>query len=117
MGEPVAIRTLAENMIRLAGLSVRSARDPSGDIEISTVGARPGEKLREELFYDPHQVIATVQPKILRARRSAIQGGLDDALDALARALAQQDEAEVRRQLFAFVDENKGDQPAMLKRA
>jgi FlaA1/EpsC-like NDP-sugar epimerase len=118
MGEPIAIRTLAENMIRLAGLSVRSAREPAGDIEIATVGARPGEKLREELFYDPLQVIATVQPKILRSRRSAVrQGRLDEALDALARALAQQDEAEVRRQLFAFVDEKKGDQPAMLKRA
>ena len=118
MGEPVAIRTLAENMIRLAGLSVRSAHDPSGDIEISMVGSRPGEKLQEELFYDPHQVIATPQPKILRAKRSVMrQCDLDKALEALAHALTQQDDAEVRRQLFAFIDEKGRDQPAMLKTA
>ena len=33
MGQPVKIRDLAENMIRLAGLSVRSAANPQGDIE------------------------------------------------------------------------------------
>ncbi len=50
MGEPVKIRELAENMIRLAGLSVRSPQNPDGDIEIAMTGARPGEKLNEELF-------------------------------------------------------------------
>ena len=45
MGEPVRIRDLAENMIRLAGLSVQSADNPDGDIEIVETGARPGEKL------------------------------------------------------------------------
>ncbi|MDR3476196.1 MAG: nucleoside-diphosphate sugar epimerase/dehydratase [Devosia sp.] len=107
MGAPIAIRTLAENMIRLAGLSVRSPSNPGGDIEIRTVGARPGEKLVEELFYDPAQVTRTRQPKILRARRVAATHDVDTALAELAQAVERADEAEARRQLFAFVLQNE----------
>ena len=51
-------------MIRLAGLSMRNADNPEGDIEIVTIGAREGEKLHEELVYDP----AGLAPR--RIRRS-----------------------------------------------
>ncbi|MEE1085694.1 MAG: nucleoside-diphosphate sugar epimerase/dehydratase [Schaedlerella sp.] len=44
MGEPVKIRELAENMIRLSGLEV------GRDIKIVYTGLRPGEKLYEELL-------------------------------------------------------------------
>jgi len=103
MGEPIAIRTLAENMIRLAGLTVRSPEHPEGDIEIKTVGARRGEKLAEELFYDPARVIPTRQRKILRADRVEEQQGVDVALERLAGALAASDEAAARRILFEVV--------------
>ncbi len=63
MGEAVRIRDLAENMVLLAGLSVKDANNPDGDIEIVTVGIRDGEKLHEELFYDPQGVSATRHPK------------------------------------------------------
>jgi FlaA1/EpsC-like NDP-sugar epimerase len=109
MGQPIAIRTLAENMIRLAGLSVRSDDDPDGDIEIEVVGARPGEKLEEELFYDPLRVMRTRQPKILRARHGPGPDDVTGALAQLAEALARADEGDVRRLLFAFVAEDEAD--------
>jgi len=106
MGAPIAIRTLAENMIRLAGLSVRSTANPGGDIEIRVTGARPGEKLAEELFYDPREVSRTRQPKILRAKRATEIADVDAALARLKEALDRGEEVDVRRQLFAFVTEN-----------
>lgn len=50
MGEPVRIYDLALNMIQLSGLRVRDDDNPDGDIAISIVGLRPGEKLYEELL-------------------------------------------------------------------
>ena len=46
MGEPVLIRDLAEQMIRLSGL------EPGRDIKIVYTGLRPGEKLFEEILHE-----------------------------------------------------------------
>jgi len=106
MGEPIRIRELAENMIRLAGLSVRSAASPQGDIEIAVTGSRPGEKLYEELFYDPAHATRTAQPRIFRSpsgmRKTA---NLPEALGQLEAALRDEDEARMRRVLFDYVTE------------
>lgn len=66
MGEPVRIADLARNMIELCGLTVRSPANPDGDIEIVTIGMRPGEKLYEELLIgnDPR---CTAHPRIMMA--------------------------------------------------
>ncbi len=61
MGEPVAIRLLAEQMIRLAG------KQPGRDIAIVYTGLRPGEKLHETLFHADERYRATAHPKILQA--------------------------------------------------
>jgi FlaA1/EpsC-like NDP-sugar epimerase len=114
MGEPIRIRDLAENMIRLAGLTVRSPQNQTGDIEIVVTGARPAEKLYEELFYDPVNATRTAQPRIFRS--SAAERPATDLPQALARleaALAAEDEAEVRRVLFEYVDEQP---PAVTRR-
>jgi FlaA1/EpsC-like NDP-sugar epimerase len=106
MGEPIRIRELAENMIRLAGLTERSAKHPNGDIEIAVTGSRPGEKLYEELFYDPAHATRTVQPRIFRSP-SAVRptADLPQALGRLEAALRDEDEALMRRVLFDYVAE------------
>jgi FlaA1/EpsC-like NDP-sugar epimerase len=106
MGEPVRIRDLAENMIRLAGLTVRSAKNPGGDIEIAVTGSRPGEKLYEELFYDPAHATRTAQPRIFRSP-SAVRktDDLPAALERLEAALSAEDEPLMRRVLFGYVAE------------
>lgn len=60
MGEPVKIRYMAEQMIRLAGKKVE-------DIQIEYIGLRPGEKLFEELFHAREKLAETAHVKILKA--------------------------------------------------
>jgi FlaA1/EpsC-like NDP-sugar epimerase len=66
MGDPVRIIDLAETMIRLSGL------EPERDIAIEIVGARPGEKLHEELFNPYERPQPTPAQKILRAQRDPV---------------------------------------------
>jgi len=104
MGEPVRIRDLAENMVRLAGLELRTNDNPNGDIEISIIGARRGEKVNEELFYEPGQACKTRQPKILRARRGELsKRDIQKGLAKLEKLVANGDEEQIRAFLFEFV--------------
>ncbi len=63
MGDPVRIVDLAQDMIRLSGLSV------GDDVEIKVTGLRPGEKLFEELHIDGEKHLPTRHPKIVIADR------------------------------------------------
>ncbi len=99
MGQPVLIRTLARQVIEASGYSVRDEANPDGDIEVVTVGLRPGEKLHEELLIGGG-LLATPHPKIhsaqeerlseievasaLRALRAALAAGDSDAARAVA---------------------------------
>ena len=58
MGEPVKIKDLAENLIRLSGLV------PGKDIKIEYTGLRPGEKLFEELLMNEEGMKKTKNKKI-----------------------------------------------------
>ncbi len=68
MGEPVKIKYLAEQLIRLSGLTIKD-KNNVGDIEIIYTGLRPGEKLYEELLIDgkseptEHQLIFKAREK------------------------------------------------------
>jgi len=61
MGEPIKIKYLAEQMIRLAG------KEPGEDIEIEYTGLRPGEKLFEELFHPSEALVQTEHEKLFKA--------------------------------------------------
>ena len=81
MGEPVRIRDLARQMIRLAGLR------PEKDVKIEYTGLRPGEKLFEELFYDREAVQPTaIEGVLLAAPGSLDYGRLKPKLAALEAA-------------------------------
>jgi FlaA1/EpsC-like NDP-sugar epimerase len=66
MGEPVRILDLARAMIDLSGL------DPDRDIDIEIIGAKPGEKLTEELFNSYERPRPTEAEKILLAEREPL---------------------------------------------
>ena len=91
MGEPVRIKALAEQMVRLSGFSVCDAAHPDGDIEIICTGLRPGEKLYEELLIDAES-LPTAHPLIYRAmERSLPPHELWPRLNALETAIHDQD--------------------------
>lgn len=99
MGQPVKIAELAEKMIHLSGLSVRSEKNPYGDIAIEFSGLRPGEKLYEELLIGD-DVIATEHPMIMRANEDHLSW--DDfkaVLSELLQAVEQDDYDCVRKLL------------------
>ena len=66
MGKQIKIKQLAEDMIRLSGMTVKTESNPDGDIEIVYTGLRPGEKLYEELFIGD-EISKTDHPQIMRS--------------------------------------------------
>ncbi|HEN8799331.1 TPA: polysaccharide biosynthesis protein [Pseudomonas putida] len=97
MGEPVKIVELAEKMIHLSGLSVRSERNPHGDITIEFSGLRPGEKLYEELLIGDN-VIATRHPMIMSAQEDYLPWEtMKQRLSALLNAIERDDYITIRQ--------------------
>lgn len=103
MGEPVRIETLARNMIRLAGRSVRDQANPGGEIEIQFTGVRPGEKLFEELLIDAN-ALPTGHDAIRLANEPFVPWSRYEPLvDRLRAAVDQRDGQAVRRLLTDLV--------------
>jgi FlaA1/EpsC-like NDP-sugar epimerase len=96
MGEPVKIVELAEKMIHLSGLSVRSDKNPHGDIVVEFSGLRPGEKLYEELLIGD-DVESTGHPMIMTAREDFLPWDtLKQRLNDLLTAVSHDDYSKVR---------------------
>jgi len=103
MGEPVRIASLAEKMIHLSGLSVRSETNPHGDIAIEFSGLRPGEKLYEELLIGDN-VSPTQHPMIMTANEECLTWEpLKEHLSALVQAVNREDFTLVRQILRDLV--------------
>ena len=78
MGKPVKIKDMAEDLIRLHGLT------PDKDIKIVYTGLRPGEKLYEELLTSEEGTTSTKHKKIFKAQIQPLdESDLQQSLQAL----------------------------------
>ena len=83
MGKPVRIVELAENMVRLSGLT------PYIDVDIVEVGLRPGEKLYEELLIKTESLTKTDNNMIFIERDLPLtRREVDEKLDILRAAVS-----------------------------
>ena len=82
MGKPVKIIDLAENMVRLSGLT------PYVDIDIVEIGLRPGEKLYEELLIKTEDLEKTENDLIFIERDTPFtRSEIEDKLAILTSAV------------------------------
>ena len=103
MGQPVKIIELARRMVELSGYRVRDAVHPEGDIEITIIGLRPGEKLYEELLIGDNPS-ATEHPRIMKAQEEFLPwDALRLQLDELRLAVDAGDVAGIKAVLSACV--------------
>ncbi len=90
MGKPVKILDLAENMIRLSGLT------PYKDIDIVEIGLRPGEKLYEELLMKTEELDKTSNDMIFIERDKGLpREEVERKLDLVRRAIATEEQSAV----------------------
>ncbi|HEY0230495.1 MAG TPA: nucleoside-diphosphate sugar epimerase/dehydratase [Dokdonella sp.] len=100
MGEPIKIRDLAEQMIRLAG------KHEGDDIAIVYTGLRPGEKLFEELLHPQEKYSDTAHAKIFLAQpRSMAWSLLSAQLRHGELAVREFDEEALRKILDQLLPE------------
>ena len=104
MGKPVSILHLARQVIESAGLTVKDAAHPDGDIEIKITGLRPGEKLVEELTLH-NDLVWTDHAKIFCSIEDNLsQHETATALRRIREAIVASDEELARQVAMHFVE-------------
>ncbi|MHB1613263.1 MAG: polysaccharide biosynthesis protein [Actinomycetes bacterium] len=104
MGQPVAIRGLAERLIRMQGHRVGT------DIEVRYTGIRPGEKLTEELHTPEEEPHRTPHPSIVRLNPVPLASDtLGKAVSALGYLTDLARTQEARTLLFHLADAELDD--------
>jgi FlaA1/EpsC-like NDP-sugar epimerase len=100
MGRPVKILDLAEDMIRLSGLT------PHEDIDIVFNGVRKGEKLFEELEISGENLEKTRHPKVYIGKIATFsKTDVAQMLSAFQKAVNDNDGAHVRTLFNQFLSE------------
>jgi len=100
MGQPVKILDLAEDMIRLSGLT------PYEDIDIVFTGVRKGEKLFEELEITGEDLDKTNHPKIFIGKIAPYSNKeVDTILRSFSEAVEDSDEQQIRGLFNKFLPE------------
>lgn len=105
MGEPIQIRYLAEQMIRLSGKKVDE------DIAITYTGLRPGEKLYEELFHEKEDITSTGHSKIMLSGHRRVDWTiLESTIEQIAKACKEYDEHALKNLIDRLVPELTDDE-------
>lgn len=113
MGRPVRILDLAEDMIRLSGLT------PYEDVDIVFTGVRQGEKLFEELEITGEDLLKTRHPKIYIGRIAKYSHEeVETIVERLRSAVSQNSELQIRRVFREFLPDSRVqqlDEPPLIK--
>lgn len=100
MGRPIKILDLAQDMIRLSGLT------PYEDIDIQFTGIRSGEKLFEELEITGENLLKTRNPKIFIGKIGTYsKDQVENIISEFQTAVAAADEGSIRRVFNAVLPE------------
>lgn len=100
MGKPVKILDLAEDMIRLSGLT------PYEDVDVVFTGVRKGEKLFEELEITGENLEKTRHPKIFIGKIATYSSEeVTRIVTAFTSAVEDSDEQQIRRLFNQFLPE------------
>ena len=96
MGKPVKIISLAEKLIRQAGLI------PYTDIKIVETGLRPGEKLYEELILDVKNQTKTKNKKIYIEQKEAVYP-IEEEVKRISKVFEIEETTEVKELLHSII--------------
>jgi FlaA1/EpsC-like NDP-sugar epimerase len=98
MGEPVLLREMAADMIRLSGLD-------ESEVPIVYSGLKPGEKLNEVLWEEDAVIEPTARGDIRRVRESAFANDdrLDEIVGRFADAAARDDHGRIIRLFNRYI--------------
>jgi FlaA1/EpsC-like NDP-sugar epimerase len=90
MGDPIKITNLARKLIEMSGLR------PDKDIEIRFTGARPGEKIHEQLWSEDAVVNPTEFPRVFAVQADGASTEFEHAFAELEQAAMARDESLAR---------------------
>ena len=96
MGKPVKIISLAEKLIRQAGLI------PYTDIKIVETGLRPGEKLYEELILDVKNQRKTKNKKIFIEQKENVYP-IEDEVKRISKVFEMEETTKVKELLHSII--------------
>ena len=97
MGKPVKILSLAERLIRQAGLV------PYVDIDIIETGLRPGEKLFEELLLDTEHQKKTDNNRIYVEEKESVNKNIEVDVKESSRAFDMEETSDVKKLIASLI--------------
>ncbi|MFQ5683616.1 MAG: polysaccharide biosynthesis protein [Candidatus Binatia bacterium] len=99
MGNPVRIADMARDLVELAGLRVGQ------DIQIKTIGLRPGEKMSEELVGEGEAIVPTEHPRIFLVNNTVRPQ--PEEMERLLARLWEASQSDEPKEIYAVLEDFK----------